>query len=290
MATILAVGTATLDIINEVDDYPAEDAEVRALAQRRARGGNAANTLEVLARLGHGARWAGVLADEPDADAIRASFDALGIDHRGARREATGKVPTSYITLSRATGSRTIVHHRDLPEFGLDDFVALDLDALDWLHFEGRNIEAVGAMLDHARCHHPELPISVEAEKPRPGLEALAARADVALYGRAFATARGYETPQPFLNAVAAEGPLSFCAWGEAGGWLREVDGTLHHEPAVPPPTVVDTIGAGDVFNAGVIHSLVGGRNPSEALALANKLAGTKCGRIGFEGLEAVGS
>ncbi|MGM0476848.1 MAG: PfkB family carbohydrate kinase [Pseudomonadota bacterium] len=289
MATILAVGTATLDIINEVDDYPGEDAEVRALAQRRVRGGNAANTLEVLARLGHRGRWAGMLADEPDADTIRASLDALGIDHGGARVEAAGKVPTSYITLSRATGSRTIVHHRDLPEFGVDDFTALDLGDLDWLHFEGRHIEAAGAMLDHVRRHHPELPISVEAEKPRPGIEELAARADVALYGRAFATARGYESPETFLNAVAADGPLSFCAWGEDGGWLRTADGTPHHEPAVPPPTVVDTIGAGDVFNAGVIHGLVAGKNPMEALALANELAGTKCGRIGFEGLEEVG-
>lgn len=36
---ILAVGIATLYIINTVDGYPAEDQEVRASAQRVARGG-----------------------------------------------------------------------------------------------------------------------------------------------------------------------------------------------------------------------------------------------------------
>ena len=45
---ILGVGIATLDLINEVERYPPEDAEVRALTQRRSRGGNAANTLAVL--------------------------------------------------------------------------------------------------------------------------------------------------------------------------------------------------------------------------------------------------
>ncbi len=44
---ILGVGTATLDLINSVAAYPPEDSEVRASAQRRARGGNCANTLAV---------------------------------------------------------------------------------------------------------------------------------------------------------------------------------------------------------------------------------------------------
>ena len=37
MARILGVGIATLDIISTVQRYPAEDGEVRAIAQRRGR-------------------------------------------------------------------------------------------------------------------------------------------------------------------------------------------------------------------------------------------------------------
>ena len=47
MAKILAVGIATLDIINTVDRYPEEDSEIRALSQHQTRGGNATNTLRV---------------------------------------------------------------------------------------------------------------------------------------------------------------------------------------------------------------------------------------------------
>ena len=60
MAHVLAVGVATLDIINEVESYPPEDGEVRALAQAIRRGGNASNTLVVLSQLGHSCEWAGV--------------------------------------------------------------------------------------------------------------------------------------------------------------------------------------------------------------------------------------
>ena len=38
MATILAIGIATLDIINSVDGYPREDQEVRASERHYRRG------------------------------------------------------------------------------------------------------------------------------------------------------------------------------------------------------------------------------------------------------------
>ncbi|MBK5943242.1 MAG: PfkB family carbohydrate kinase [Halorhodospira halophila] len=284
MPTILAVGIATLDVINTTERYPAEDDEVRAIAQRVARGGNAANTLDVLAQLGHHGRWLGVLADDADAARIAAALTERGIDYRHAPVCAGARSPVSYITVSRATGSRTIVHHRDLPELAAADFAALPLDGVDWLHFEGRNVAATRAMIRDARARAPQLPISVELEKPRPEIHALAAAADVAIYARAYAQATGHADPEGFLAGMPCGG-LAFCAWGADGGWLRRGDGTLHHEPAWPPAQVVDTVGAGDCFNAGLIDALSRGQAPERALRRANQVAGAKCGQEGFAGL-----
>lgn len=284
MARILGIGIATLDIINRVDGYPPEDSEVRALAQRVSRGGNCTNTLVVLSQLDHRCSWGGVLADEPDAARIVADLEAHAIDLSPVRRIGRGKVPTSYVLLNQRNGSRSIVHYRDLPEYDFDAFRNVDLDAYEWLHFEGRNIEETARMLAHARHTQPHIPRSVEIEKPRGGIERLFAEATVLLFSRAFVRARGMEDPAAFLRDARFLAPHAalVLAWGEAGAWALGRDERLVHSPAFPPPRVVDTLGAGDTFNAGIIDALLRGATLAHALTAACRLAGEKCGFEGF--------
>ena len=54
---------------------------------------------------------------------------------------------------------------------------------------------------------------------------------------------------------------------------------------AYPPNQVVDTIGAGDTFNAALIHSLSSNKTLQDALSYSCEVAGAKCGLIGYEGL-----
>lgn len=287
MSRILAIGVATVDIVNEVADYPAEDSEVRALSQRVTRGGNATNTLVVLSQLGHACSWGGVLAEDTDSGYIRDDLAAHRIDLRHCRRAQQGKNPTSYILLSRATGSRSIVHYRDLPEFSYTDFADIDLAAYDWLHFEGRNVAETRRMLVRARECAPRLPISVEIEKPRPEIETLLPRADLLLFSRAYALARGCSDASALLAAVRIQAPQAdlVCSWSSEGAWASDVNGGEYASAAYPPARVVDTLGAGDTFNAGFIDARLRGLDMAEALQTACRLAGRKCGQPGFSGL-----
>ncbi|MGE5154395.1 MAG: PfkB family carbohydrate kinase [Bdellovibrio bacteriovorus] len=288
-ARILGVGIATLDLINTVASYPVEDAEVRALSQRRARGGNAANTLEVLAQLGHRCRWTGTLGADAAADFIRADLALRQIDIRHRVSVPCGVTPTSYITLSRATGSRTIVHYRDLPELTAADFARLPLGDLDWIHFEGRNPAETARMLARVRREAPGIGVSVELEKDRPGIEALLDGPDVLLVSRAFVLAR-FGPPARPVEALAdlAAGTaarLLVLGWGAEGAWLWERGGEPRQVPSAPPTRVVDTLGAGDALNAGVIDGLVRDLPAWEAVSRAVRLAGIKCGHVGLSGL-----
>jgi len=284
---LLGVGVATLDIIDTLADYPREDSEQRALSRRSALGGNAANTLGVLSQFGHGCSWAGTLADDPASEQIAAGLQARGIDTQWARRHAGGASPVSHILLSLRTASRTIVHYRDLPEFEADDFAAIDLAPFQWVHFEGRHVPACLRMLRRVRESCPRLTISLEVEKPREGIERLFAHADVLLFSRAYVESLGHADPGELFGRLRGEGVkgLLFAAWGDAGGWLDDGRSPAEHRPARPPPRLVDTLGAGDVFNAGLIHGLLTGDSPQRALERAIALAGRKCGQIGFDGL-----
>jgi len=273
MSRILCVGIATMDIINHVAEYPAEDSELRALSQSRRMGGNAANTATLLAQLGHTVSWVGNLG--LGSEIVERTFQHYGVDAGSAVRMAAGGIPTSYVTLSESTGSRSIVHHRDLPEYEADAFRRLDLSRYDWVHFEGRAVDQLHDMLDIVG-RHPSLSTSLEVEKPREGIHELLHKADVLLFSYVYALSRGFEDAISLLNSLP-DGSLATCSWGAEGAWAVDEQQSILYEPALNLDRIVDTLGAGDVFNAGLISALSRGQPLESALAGAVALASSKC-------------
>jgi ketohexokinase len=284
---VLGVGIAALDIVNEVAAYPDEDQEIRALSQDRRVGGNVCNSLGVLSQLGHACAWCGTLADDADSAEVLAGLRRRGIDAAAAVRHPASRTPTSYVTLSRATGSRTIVHHRELPELEAADLRRVGLDGVDWLHFEGRNPDETAAMLRDCGERRPWLPISLEIEKVRPGIERLLEGPQVLIFSRAFVSACGFDSAEAFLRRQweRTSANLLFLPWGAEGAYGQARDARPRFAPAHSPARVRDTLGAGDVFNAAVIDGLLAGLAPLEVLERATRLAGHKCGRPGLDGL-----
>jgi ketohexokinase len=291
MARILGTGNATLDIVLTVDGYPQENDELRCTGRSVRRGGNTANTLVILRQLGHACSWAGTLVDSADGKFIRDDLETRGVDTAAARLAGSGSVPVSTILLNSRTGSRTIIHFRDLPEYSPADFSSLELQSYDWLHFEGRNVESLQAMLHWSRERYPSIPCSLEIEKPRTGIEDLFGLAQVLLFSRTYAASRGYADPAALLQSVHREFPDAdlFCTWGVEGAVSLDREGRYTSQAAYIPRRVVDTLGAGDTFNAGVIDGYLARRDSVTLLRQACMLAGEKCGRSGFDGLAGSG-
>ncbi|XP_063329328.1 ketohexokinase isoform X5 [Pelmatolapia mariae] len=250
---ILCVGLVCLDIINVVNKYPEEDTDSRCLSQRWQRGGNASNSCTVLSLLGAPCAFMGSLSAGPVA--------------------------------------------KNLPDVTAEDFSKVHLHQFKWIHWEGRNAEEQVKMIQQVERYNSMLPqqqkitISVEIEKTREPLYQLFPHGDVVFVSKDVARDFGFESAEAALKGLYSrvkQGAVLICAWAEKGADALGPDGVIIHSDAFPPESLVDTLGAGDTFNAAVIYTLSKGGSLQDALTFGCRVAGRKCGFHGYDDISKV--
>ncbi|XP_052001128.1 ketohexokinase isoform X1 [Xyrauchen texanus] len=292
---ILSIGLVCLDIINVVEKYPEEDTDNRCLSQRWQRGGNASNTCTILSLLGAPCAFMGSLAPGPVADFIVGDFAQRGVDISGVAWQQRGETPCACCVVCPATGSRTVVlSDTNLPDVSVEDFSKVDLSQYKWIHWEGRNAEEQVKMIEKVRDYNSKqeqknrITISVEIEKTREPLYQLFPHGDVVFVSKDVARHFGFDSASDALRGFSSrirKGATLICAWAENGADAMGPDGVVTHSDAFPPEKLVDTLGAGDTFNASVIYSLSNGGGLQEALTFGCQIAGKKCGVHGYDGI-----
>ncbi|XP_064784812.1 ketohexokinase isoform X5 [Oncorhynchus masou masou] len=290
---ILCIGLVCLDIINVVDKYPEEDTDTRCLSQRWQRGGNASNSCTVLSLLGAPCAFMGSLAPGHVADFVLDDFQKYQIDISLLSEHPHSSFPTSMIISNVTRGTRTILHmNRNLPDVSAADFSKVDLSQYKWIHWEGRNAEEQVKMIQQVELSNNTLPqqhritISVEIEKTREPLYQLFHYGDVVFVSKDVAMHFGFHSAASALKGLyhrVKKGAVLICAWAEKGADAMGPDGIVVHSDAFPPEAVVDTLGAGDTFNASVIYTLSNGGGVQEALTFGCQVAGRKCGVHGYD-------
>ncbi|XP_073191527.1 ketohexokinase isoform X1 [Lepidochelys kempii] len=280
---ILCVGLVCLDIISVVDVYPAEDTDTRCLSQRWQRGGNASNSCTVLSLLGAPCAFMGSLAPGHAADFVLADLRRYAVELTHVVSHPESSFPTSIVISSVSRGTRTILHTnrrpiscsnanpgrpistRNLPDVTAQDFEQVDLTQYKWIHWEGRNAAEQVKMIQRVEAHnracpaHQRVSTSVEVEKSREELYQLFGYGDVVFVSKDVAKDFGFQSAAEAVRGLHTRvrpGATVICAWAEAGADALGPDGELVHSDAFPPETILDTLGAGDTFNAAVILAL----------------------------------
>ncbi|XP_076011898.1 ketohexokinase isoform X2 [Genypterus blacodes] len=183
---------------------------------------------------------------------------------------------------------------RNLPDATAADFSKVDLHQYKWIHWEGRNAEEQVKMIQQVALYNNTLPpqqritISVEIEKTREPLYQLFPHGDVVFVSKDVAQHFGFHNAEAALRGLYSRvkrGAVLICAWAEKGADALGPDGVIVHSDAFPPEKLLDTLGAGDTFNAAVIFTLANGGSLQEALTFGCTVAGRKCGVHGYDGI-----
>lgn len=286
MFDVICVGDVALDDYYSLAHLPGPDEKVHAQYTGRAIGGTTCNTARALKSLGADVLFLTKIGEDDNGQYIQQAFSRLGLS---ARYLKTSRTPTAQILVAEGGEKAILLHGFDdahrwgaaelaeflapaparavfstlslpvraaLTQFGAEVVISLEPAILEW------DAGAFGWAAAHAHTvildrHSFRMLFSREATE-----ESLAG---------AFG---GLENqPQRLIVTLGAKGSLAVSRQPRA----------VHACPAFAVP-VVDTTGAGDIFNAAYLAATFVKKAPlDEALRYANAVAAASCTASGTD-------
>eukprot|EP00775_Hariotina_reticulata_P013293 gene13293-13423_t len=176
---IVGCGSCGVDYLASVAAYPEPDEKLRTDALEVQGGGNCANALTAAARLGLQPSIVSKIGGDGLGDGIISELKSDGVGTELLLRAAGHPSPFTYIIVDRQGGTRTCIHTPGAamcPSEMTSELIDAALEGAALVYFDGRLTEAALLLARAARA--AGIPVLVEAERLRPGLQDLLAEAD----------------------------------------------------------------------------------------------------------------
>lgn len=299
MPRVVVAGDANVDILVH---YPrflnAERTRVEWPNPEVVGGGTSSNTAAALAKLGVDVSFIGTVGDDTFGRFVRADFEELGIDASGLVTNGSLNTVGVFAFIDE-TGERYLWGWPRVDQsFKVIDESGVDFDLVRsaaWFHSSGMSLTygtSARSTLSriYREAHEAGVPTSID----------LNLRVDDGVLDPDFASA--LEQVINDVDYVLGSGPDEFAYLGQgtwlenarvlategktvvvrdgANGSLAIVGDELVRAPAYEVE-VEDTVGAGDVFNAGFISAMLDGEGLPAALAKGNGVSGYSVARKG---------
>ncbi|CAL0326847.1 unnamed protein product [Lupinus luteus] len=196
---VVGFGMTTVDFLATVDGFPNPDDKVRTTSFKVQGGGNAGNAITCAARLGLKPKLISKVADDSQGTDILNELQADGVDTSFIVVSKGGSSTFSYVLIDNQTKTRTSIYTPGEPPMVPDDLSQSTLlsafDEARLVYFDGMSTETALFVAQEAARNN--IPILVEAESPREGLDELLKLADYAVCSARFPQAWTQEPSIP---------------------------------------------------------------------------------------------
>jgi 2-dehydro-3-deoxygluconokinase len=245
--------------------------------------GTEANTAIGLARQGLRARFLSRVGDDPFGRRIRATLEGEGVDTRFLSTDE--RAPTGvFFREPLADGARRVYYYRAgsaASRLGPEHMVPEAFDDARVVHLSGITpalsescARAVSRAIQLAREVGALVTFDPNYRRPlwdpataRAALTPVMTLVDVLLLSSEDAAVLfDSQKPREIVREAAALGPRTVVLKRAERGAVAFADGQTIEVPAVRATRVIDTVGAGDGFNAGFLAGLLAGRDLRDSL------------------------
>ena len=253
---VIGLGQCSLDILGQVDNYPAldEKAELNSLLVQG--GGPVATALVTLSRLGVPVAIVGAVGDDDFGRQIREGLFQENVDCTYLIQSSQSSSQVAFVTVD-TQGHRNIFWHRGtafpvVPE----QLPSLLADSVRVLHLDGLHLEPAIAAAKLAR--RQAVTTVLDAGTLRPGIEELLPFIDHLVVSEKFACQFiGRDDSEAAIQGLLGYGSVVVTVTMGRSGSLSMGKGVQpFHQPALAVEAI-DTTGCGDVFHGGYIYGLL---------------------------------
>ena len=285
MLPVLCYGDICADLIipygHALAVDPSDTINRDSLSVRFSHGGSVANTAVALARLGTPAMFLGTAGQDAFGRTLKDGLEQEGVDSSLLKLKGDA-MTTMVLVVLDACGERVpfAFPHVGASQHAITtDQIPNDiLSRISWMHSSGMTLRedpaAVNQLELMRKCHALGIPVSLDVNVrlealqddtfARNMLEALGS-CDV-LFGSAkdeLCPLAGEPDPDRAARRLLETVPMVVARQGEKGATVYTREG-VYPSPAFPV-TILDRVGAGDVYDGAFISSLLLGCAPQEA-------------------------
>lgn len=279
---VVGVGCNSVDYVYRLPAAPVANsptAKLRITSHSVSCGGQMATALATCALFGLRTTYLGAIGCDDNGRRLRAELETRGVD---VSHVLTRDCPNRFavITVDDATGDRVVLWDRDERlNLARNEIPAGLIASARLVHVDDEDQEA--AIVAAALAREAGVPCTSDIEHVTDRTGALVSAVSMPIFNEhALPAITGESDPERALRKLRRTHDGMLCVTlGPRGAAMLRGDEFIQ-EPGFTV-TAVDTTGAGDVFRAGFICSLLRGDQPREVLRFANAAAAASCARAG---------